>query len=134
IHWCLIIIAVGFLWQMQQQLFSLPILPLALSAALILPLLNLLILQIPNAAVLLFPAWLQSAREGPHGIEATGQRIIFLLGQMLVLMVALVPAVVVVAVAFFLLRLVLPLEWVIPLAAIAAAIVLSVEGILGLLL
>jgi len=65
---------------------------LGLGIAVISPMLNLLTLQIPNAAVLLFPAWFQTGKEGPQGIEATGQRIIFMLGQLIVFLLALIPA------------------------------------------
>ena len=57
---------------------------LGFGAALILPMLNLITLQIPNAAALLFPAWFQAAKGGAQGIEATGQRLIFMIGQLLV--------------------------------------------------
>jgi len=61
-------------------------------AAIVLPMLNVISLIIPNAAVLLFPGWFQTGREGPQGIEATGQRLILMLGQVVVFLVALVPA------------------------------------------
>lgn len=61
-------------------------------AAIVLPMLNVLSLIIPNASVLLFPGWFQTAKDGPQGIEATGQRLILMLGQVLVFLVALVPA------------------------------------------
>ena len=38
----------------------------------LLPALNLISLLIPNAAVLLFPAWFQPGKDSPQGIEATG--------------------------------------------------------------
>src|SRR5436305_15022380 len=57
---------------------------LVLAAGVLMPFLNIMSLLIPNAAVLLFPGWFQIGKEGPDGIEAMGQRIIFVLGQMLV--------------------------------------------------
>src|SRR5262249_26304380 len=66
---------------------------LGFGIAIIAPRINLITLQIPNAAVLLFPAWFQSAKDGPQGIEATGQRIIFAIGQVIVFLLALIPAV-----------------------------------------
>lgn len=72
------------------------------AAAVLAPAWNLLSLLIPNAAVLFLPGWFQTgttagagsgAAAGGRGIEVLGQRLIFLLGQMLVLTVALLPAV-----------------------------------------
>ncbi len=96
--------------------------------------LNLITLQIPNAAVLLFPAWFQTGKEGPHGIEATGQRLIFMLGQLLVFIVALIPAAACFAGVFFLLKLFGGVALALPLASIAAALVLTAEALLGLML
>jgi ABC-2 type transport system permease protein len=103
-------------------------------AAMLVPMLNLITLQIPNAAVLLIPAWFQAGKEGPHGIEATGQRIILMIGQLLVFLVVLIPATAVFALGFFLLRLALVFSLVIPLASAAAALVLAAEAALGLML
>lgn len=100
--------------------------------AIVLPILNLITLQIPNGAVLLFPGWFQAGKEGAHGIEATGQRLIFLLGSLLVFIVALVPAVIVFAVAFFLFKLVFGLLLALPIAFVAAAAVLAIEAGLGM--
>ena len=70
-------------------------LSVAFSAAIVLPALNLVTMTIPNAAVLLFPGWFQTGKEGPQGIEATGQRLFLALGQFFVFIVALVPAAIV---------------------------------------
>jgi hypothetical protein len=105
---------------------------IGLGAAIVLPILNLITLQIPNAAVLLFPGWFQAGKEAAHGIEATGQRLIFLLGSLLVFTVALVPAAIVFAVAFFLLKLVFSLLLTLPIAFIAAAAILAIEAGLGM--
>ena len=96
--------------------------------------LNLILLQIPNAAVLAFPAWFQSAKGGGPGLEATGQRIIFMLGQLLVLLVALLPAAALFAGVFFLVRWLLTTAVAIPLASVAAALTLAVEAALGVML
>jgi hypothetical protein len=98
----------------------------------VLPILNLITLQIPNGAVLLFPGWFQAGKEGAHGIEATGQRLIFLLGSLLVFIVALVPAAIVFAVALFLFKFVFGLLLALPVAFVAAAAVLAVEAGLGM--
>ena len=62
---------------------------LVVVVSMVIPMLNFVSLIIPNASVLLFPSWFQTGREGPHGIEATGQRLIFMLGQLLVFVLAL---------------------------------------------
>jgi hypothetical protein len=103
-------------------------------AALLMPMLNLIILQIPNAAALAFPAWFQSAKGGGQGIEATGQRLIFMLGQLLVLLVALIPAAALFAGVFFLAKILLATAIAILLASIAAAIVLGAEAAFGVML
>jgi len=95
--------------------------------------LNLITLLIPNAAVLLFPAWFLPGKQGPQGIEATGQRIIFMLGQILVLLLALVPAGLTFTIIFLVAKLLVGLTLSIPLAASAASLVLAAEAALGLL-
>jgi ABC-2 type transport system permease protein len=53
----------------------------------------LLQLLVPNAGTILFPSWSQSGRPPRGGgIEVMGQRLIFVAGQMLVLLAALLPA------------------------------------------
>ena len=44
---------------------------------------------IPNAAVLFFPAWFQLGKDGPRGFETTGQQLILMFGQLLVLALSL---------------------------------------------
>lgn len=106
----------------------------AAGAALVLPVLDVILLLVPNAAVLLFPSWVSSGRESPRGIEATGQRLVFALGQMLVMVIALVPGVIAFAGVCFLLLLAVSPAVAVPLAALAAALVLAVEAGLGVML
>jgi hypothetical protein len=89
---------------------------------------------IPNAAVLLFPSWVQSGKDGPRGIEATGQRLIFAVGQLLTLLLALVPVALVFAAVYFPLKLAFGPITPIPFASLAATIILAVEAGLGVLL
>ena len=103
-------------------------------AALVIPMLNLITLQIPNAATLLFPAWFQATKGGGQGIEVMGQRLIFMIGQLVVFIVALVPAVVLFAGVFFPVQWLLPGATAIPLASIAAALVLGAEAAAGVAL
>jgi hypothetical protein len=109
-------------------------LALGFGAALILPLLNLMLLEIPNAAALAFPAWFQSGQGRAQGIEATGQRIIFMLGQLVGICVALIPAAALFAGVFFAGRLLFTLAISILLASMAAAVVLAAEAALGIVL
>ncbi len=135
IHWFLLIVALGLSSGPGALGLDWPSrLGLGFGLALIAPMLNLITLQVPNAAVLLFPAWFQAGKEGPHGVEATGQRLIFLLGQWLVFLVTLIPGVVFFAVVFVLVKIVAGLTPAIPLACLTAALVLGVEAGLGVLL
>lgn len=65
-----------------------------LCAAAVIPALCTLQLLIPNAAALLFPAWFQSTRTRGGGIELMGQRLIFVMGQLFVILISLLPVVV----------------------------------------
>jgi hypothetical protein len=100
------------------------------------PALNLISLLIPNAAVLLFPSWFQTGKDSLHGIEATGQRLIFALGQFFAFVVSLIPAGAAFAGVFFLVRYAAGAVPAVPLASLAAAVVLGLEagrrGVAGL--
>lgn len=64
-----------------------------LGLAVIIPPVCLLQLLVPNAGSVLFPSWSQSGRPARGGgIEVMGQRLIFVAGQMMVLLAALLPA------------------------------------------
>jgi hypothetical protein len=52
-------------------------------------------LLLPNAATLLFPAWAPPGQRHGGGFEVMGQRLILLAGQMLVFLVAALPAAIV---------------------------------------
>jgi hypothetical protein len=129
----LLIVATGLLWDFQPLGLEKSLrLGIACGAAVLIPVLNFITLQVPNAAVLLFPAWFQASKEGAQGIEATGQRLIFLLGQLLAFALTLIPATIVFLVVFFLARFALGLPVAIPLASLSAAVVLAGEAALGL--
>jgi hypothetical protein len=132
LQWLLIIVAVACLGPEAKGKFSpLLVFILGAGAALIAPMFNLISLLIPNAAVLLFPAWFQTGKEAPHGIEATGQRMIFAIGQLLALALALLPAALVFAGTFYVLNYLGPETIAVSIATIAAAVVLTVEAALG---
>jgi hypothetical protein len=110
-------------------------LAVAFSAAVVLPSLNLLCLIIPNASVLLYPGWFQSGKDGPQGIEATGQRLIVMLGQIVALALALLPGGAIFGLIYFSLAYFGHQLLGIPLASIAASVSLLVEiGIAVILL
>ena len=104
----------------------------AFGAALVLPMLNLVSLLIPNASVLLFPSWFQAGQDRTQGIEATGQRLIFALGQLLVFLISLIPAAGAFALVFFLLRMATGWITAVPVASATAAIALGLEAALGI--
>ena len=135
IQWLLLIVMLGLFWQTSVPGLGRPeLLSLGLSAALILPVLDLIILEIPNGAALAFPAWFQTIKGAAQGVEAMGQRLIFMIGQLLVLLVTLLPAAALFAGVFFLVKMLLATAIAILLAAIAAALVLALEAALGIML
>ena len=135
VQWFLLILVFGLFAKQGATRLGWPCwLGLGFGTALIIPLLNLITLQIPNAATLLFPAWFQATKGGAHGIEVMGQRLIFMIGQLLVFIVSLLPAAALFAGVFFLVRMLLGVAIAIPLASVAAAVVLAAEAALGVML
>jgi hypothetical protein len=132
-QWLLLLVGAGlviYLPGKQAALF----LAIALGAAFLLPVLDLIVLLIPNAAVLLFPSWIQTGKDGPRGIEATGQRLIIAVGQFLVLLLTLLPAAIAFIGVLFLLKLALGYAAAVPCAALAATVILAVEAGFGVML
>lgn len=135
IHWLLILMAAVCVGALAQgQLSGTLLLAIGFGAALVLPGFNLISLLIPNAAVLLFPAWFQAGRQGPAGLEATGQRLIFAIGQFLAFALSLIPAGIGFLIVFLLVRLVLGDAVAVALGAVVAAVALAAEVALGVLL
>lgn len=135
IQWGLLL--VGLLLLGGKSLPGIPaslLLAIGSSLAISLPPLNLLTLQIPNAAVLLFPAWFQPGKEGPQGIEATGQRILFMLGQIFAFFIAVLPAAIAGGLVGFGLHFVAALPLAVFAGAACASVVLLGEAVLGLVL
>jgi ABC-2 type transport system permease protein len=134
-QWVLLIFAVSLMSSWERQEFPMETrLVMACSVAVIGPGLNLVLLLIPNGAVLLFPGWFQTGKDGPQqGIEAMGQRLIFMLGAMVAFVVALAPAVVLAVTVYFVGRYALGPIMPVPLAALAAAAVLMAEAGFGLM-
>ena len=109
-------------------------LSLAISAAVVVAPLNLVSLLVPNAAALLLPAWFAGpGLAGGRGIEVMGQRLVFILGQFVVQVVALVPPVVAAFVFYTLIASPFfggPIVW--PATSLVVAFILMLEGIGGL--
>ncbi len=113
---------------------TLPRLPLTwiFAAGFLTPFWNGLALLIPNAAVLLFPGWFQTRVDAPQGIEVTGQRLLLLFGQMIVIVVTIIPAAVAFGLGFAPLQFA-GAETVAPLVGSAgAAVVLAIEIAFGI--
>jgi len=101
---------------------------LALTAAILAPAIDLIMLLIPNGVALLMPSWVRFDKNAPRGFENFGQNIILILGQLFVLFVAMLPTGLVFWLAFFVVSLVSSAMVAAPLAALAGAAVLIVEA------
>jgi hypothetical protein len=135
VQWLLLLISALLLWNAPTSYLTRPtILSIAVSAVLMTPVLNLIILQIPNAAVVLFPAWFQQGKERSQGIEVTGQRIIAVFAQLLVFLFTLIPASVTFGVIYYFSHQVIGRSLGIVLASSMSVIVLTVEAGLGIML
>lgn len=91
-----------------------------IGVALLVPPLCGLMLCLPFAATLYFPAWVASQKGGSRGVEVMGQRLILMVGYMLALTLVMIPAVFVAGLGFLL------ANWLAGMAA--AAIVAAVLG------
>jgi ABC-2 type transport system permease protein len=104
---------------------------LGLGAALLLPCFTLIGLLIQNAAVLLFPDWVQTGRAAQRGIEAMGQRLISLAATLVLILIAVVPAALIFGLTFLAGYWIIGV-WVVPIASSIAAACLLVEAGLAL--
>lgn len=108
-------------------------LTLGVCCAAVTPFVCTLQILVPNAATLLFPAWMQSSRNrAERGIEVMGQRIIFFLGQFLVVLVALLPAALLAGLLIFASQWVIGAIAALALATLVVIAVLTLEIWLGL--
>jgi len=88
---------------------------------------------LPNAATVLFPAWVQATRDRTErGIEVLGQRLIFVASQLLVTALAILPALLVGALMFLIGNLIAGPAVGTALAVIAMAALLGFEAWLGI--
>ena len=99
----------------------------ALGIALLAPLLCALMLCVPYAGMLVFPAWTLASSGRGGGFEVMGQRMIFMAGYVLALAIALLPAAVVGGLAFLLLNWLGNLPSAMVGAALLAAVVIALE-------
>jgi hypothetical protein len=107
----------------------------AVGVALLVPPLSALMLCLPFAGTLYFPAWVAPAKGGGRGVEVMGQRMIFMAGYLLTLLLALLPATLLAGLVFLLVNWLLGLLLATLLAAVAACAVLLLElnAVLGVL-
>jgi ABC-2 type transport system permease protein len=92
VQWLLILLGM-FLGRFEEN--TIPLgwrLSVGLSAAVVLPFVDLLALLIPNASALFFPAWFHLGKDAPRGFETMGQQLILMFGQVIVLLLGLAPA------------------------------------------
>ena len=106
--------------------------PAALALALILPGINALVVLMPNAVALLFPAWAGSNQGRGGGVEVMGQRLVFGVGLILTLLIGLFPATLVGGAVWFIAQLVLGPAWAVPVAAVPALTILLTESAAGI--
>jgi hypothetical protein len=99
----------------------------SLGIALVLPPLVGLMLSIPFAATLYFPAWAETSGQRGGGIEVMGQRLIFFAGYLVVLVVALVPAALCGGIAAFIVHWLAGMMAAIAATAIVASTVIGAE-------
>lgn len=102
-----------------------------IAAAVIMPALCAVQLLVPNAATLIFPAWSQTARNMSGGMDVMGQRLIFFGGQLVCLVVALLPALVLGGGTIFLTQWLIGLPAAVALATVPVLAVLVMEVWLG---
>ena len=98
----------------------------------VIPVLFALQLHIPNAAALLFPAWFQATRQRSGGIDVMGQRLIFVFGQLLVILLSLFPAVLGAALVIFASQWLIGASAAVVLGTLVALTILGVEVACGL--
>jgi hypothetical protein len=94
VQWALLIFAFTFCPANIGHTVITPDLRVAavVGVGLLLPCVDFIALLLPNAAALIFPAWVQLGKDTPRGFETMGQQIILVLGQIIVLIVTMLPA------------------------------------------
>lgn len=95
------------------------------AALIVVPALVLAQYTIHNAAALIFPGWIPADGSRLRGVDALGQRLILFGGTFVVLMVSLLPAAIVSGTLWLVLYPVAGVWSIVPIAGLAAAIVLA---------
>jgi hypothetical protein len=134
VQWLLLIVAlIACPPHFQRLTLSLPArMGFAVAAGVVLPFVDLLAMIIPNAAVMYFPAWFQLGKEAPRGFETTGQQLILMFGQIVVLTFSLAPAGVVFAILYFTIAHFIGMPVGVVCGGIAAAMILAIEAALAI--
>jgi putative ABC exporter len=105
----------------------------ALGLALLAPPFIAIQLLMPNAAAVLFPAWVQSTRDRTErGIEVLGQRLIFMAGQLLITALVIVPAFIAGALVFLIAQALAGFAVGAAIAVIGMALLLAFEAWIGI--
>lgn len=92
-QWALWMVAVAVTWNQQlPEIFEGRRAAVVLSAMVLGPVLSFAGLCVQNAGAIFFPAWTTGEARTARGFEATGQRLLTLVGTVLVLTVGLLPA------------------------------------------
>ena len=104
----------------------------ALSLALVAPPLFGLMLCVPFAGMLVFPAWIVAPGSGGRGIEVMGQRMVFMAGYLLTVLVAAIPAALLGGLGYLLGHWLGGMVPALPLAAVCACAVFACELALAL--
>jgi hypothetical protein len=102
---------------------------LAISAALLAPLLIAGQLIVQNAAVVLFPGWIATGGARARGIEAMGQNMLMFAGTLLALVVGVLPATAVAGGLGFLLYTLIGWPGVLPATILFAAVLIVEAGV-----
>ena len=95
------------------------------------PFVDFIALLLPNAAALIFPAWVQLGKNTPRGFETMGQQMILMFGQILILVLAMLPAGLAFLGVYLVGRFFFGMPVAVDLAALAAAILLAMEAAVG---
>ena len=111
----------------QVALSTTQVVAAAFGLALVAPPLSGLMLCVPFAGMLLFPAWIVAPGSGGRGIEVMGQRLVFTLGYLLTVLLAAIPAALLGGIGFLLGNWIGGLAVAMPAAAIGAGAVFAFE-------
>ena len=90
--WWLLLFGAQAIAAGHSALTTMQIVAAAVALALVAPPLSALMLCVPFAGMLLFPAWIVAPGSSGRGIEVMGQRMVFMLGYLFTVLLAAIPA------------------------------------------